>query len=56
MAKAQSFGDKVRKSKEESRKMAKLIVAVKKDNGHYSFQQKMVDAASVKDEIKASRP
>ena len=55
MAKKQSFGDKVRRSKAESRKMAKMIVAVKKDNGHYSFQQRMVDAESVKDEIKAAR-
>jgi len=55
MAKAQSFGDKIRRSKTESRKMAKVIVAVKKENGHYSFQQRMVDAESVQDEIKASR-
>ncbi len=55
MAKAQSFADKVRKQKGDSRKMAKLIVAVKKENGHHSFQQRMVDADSVKDEIKAAR-
>ena len=55
MAKAQSFGDKVRRAKTESRKMAKVIIAVKKDNGHYSFQQRMVDADTVKDEIKAAR-
>ena len=55
MSKSQSFADKVRKSRGEGRKMAKLIVAVKKDNGHYSFQQKIVDAATVKDEIKAAR-
>ena len=55
MAKKQSFGDKVRRSKAETRKMAKMIIAVKKENGHYSFQQKMVDADSVSDEIKAAR-
>lgn len=55
MAKAQSFGDKVRRAKSEGRKMAKVIVAVKKENGHYSFQQKMVDADAVQDEIKAAR-
>ena len=55
MAKKQSFGDKVRKNREEAKKMAKIVVATKKDNGHYSFQQRIVDADSVKDEIKAAR-
>ena len=37
-------------------KMAKIVVAVKKDNGHYSFNQKMVhleDGASELNSAKA---
>lgn len=55
MAKKQSFGDKVRKAKAEARRMAKIVVAEKKANGHYSFKHRMVDASDVKDEIAALR-
>ncbi len=55
MAKKQSFGDKVRKKRTETRKMARLVIATKKPNGHYSFQQRIVEASEVKDAIKAAR-
>lgn len=55
MAKKQSFGDKVLKAKAEAKRMAKIVVAEKKANGHYSFKHKMVDANDVKDELAALR-
>ena len=54
MAKKQSFGEKVRRSKEERRVMAKLIVAEKKANGQYRFREKMVPAEDVQAELKAA--
>ncbi len=55
MAKKQSFGDKVLKQRAEARKMAKIIVATKKDNGHYCFTQKMVEQSDVQAELKAAK-
>ena len=55
MAKKQSFGDKVLRAKAEARRMAKIVAAEKKPNGHYSFKQKMVDVNDVKDELAALR-
>ncbi len=55
MAKRQSFGDKVRKQKEEVRKMAKVVIAEKKSNGQYRFREKMVQLDDVQAEIKAAR-
>ena len=37
------------------RNMAKVILASKKQNGHYEFRQKMVEASQVQDELKAAR-
>lgn len=36
-------------------KMAKVMVSVKKENGHYSFKQKMVPLDRAETEIKATR-
>lgn len=55
MAKKQSFGDKVLKQKAEQKKMVKVIVASKKQNGHYCFVDKMVQAHEVADELKAAK-
>lgn len=55
MAKKQSFGDKVLKQKAESRKMARVVVAERKENGQFRFRSKMVSQESVQDEIKAAR-
>lgn len=54
MAKKQSFGEKVRKQKEERRQMAKLVVAEKKANGQYRFREKMVALDEVQAELKAA--
>ena len=35
--------------------MAKIIVASKKDNGHFEFRSKMVEAGQVQEELKAAR-
>lgn len=37
------------------RNMVKIVAAVKKQNGEFSFRQKMVDAENVQDELKAVR-
>ena len=55
MAKKQSFGDKVLRHRAEVKKMAKLVIAEKKANGHYSFRQKMVSASDVQSEIAAAK-
>ena len=55
MAKQQSFGDKVRKSKAEAKKMAKVVLAVKKPNGHYAFKQQIVNIDDVQDVLKAAK-
>ncbi len=53
MAKAQSFGDKIRKRKRTLRVMAKVVVAEKKPNGHYRYREKMVPLAEVDSELEA---
>ena len=55
MAKKQSFGDKVRKQKEETKRMAKIVVSEKKANGQFRFRQKMVALEDVKAELAAVR-
>ena len=55
MAKQQSFGDKVLKQKAEAKKMAKVVLSTKKENGHYSFQQRMVEASDVTAFIKEAK-
>ncbi len=55
MAKKQSFGDKVLRQKAEAKRMAKIVLAERKENGHYSFRSKMVDVNDVKQELAAAR-
>jgi hypothetical protein len=38
-----------------SRKMAKLVVAEKRDNGSYGFRQKIVPLDEVEDELEAAK-
>jgi hypothetical protein len=38
-----------------SRKMAKIIVAQKKENGAYSYKQRIVPLDDVQDELKAAK-
>jgi len=55
MAKKQSFGDKVLRQKREAKRMAKIVVSEKKENGQYRFRTKMVDMNDVKAELAAAR-
>ncbi|MBO6574574.1 MAG: hypothetical protein JJ896_04105 [Rhodothermales bacterium] len=55
MAKKQSFGDKVLRQKAEAKRMAKVVVAERKENGHIRFRAKMVDVNDVKEELKAAK-
>jgi len=38
-----------------SQKMAKLVVAEKRDNGSYGFRQKIVPLGDVEDELEAAK-
>jgi hypothetical protein len=53
--KPQSFADKVAKNRGTGRKMAKLVIAEKKANGHYSFRTRMVEADKVREELASSK-
>jgi hypothetical protein len=55
MAKKQAFGDKVLKQKAESKKMAKIVVAERKENGQFRFRSKIVHVDTLQDELKAAR-
>lgn len=55
MAKKQTFGDKVVAAKLAQRKMAKVIVSHKTDNGIYRFRESIVDAEKVNDFITRHR-
>ena len=55
MAKKQSFGDKVLRQKADAKKMAKIVVAERKDNGQFRFRSKMVHVDTVQQEIQAAR-
>ncbi len=55
MAKKQSFGDKIRKQREQGRQMVKIVSAEKKVNGQYRFRQKMVHVDDVPNELKAAK-
>lgn len=39
----------------DAKQMAKIIVASKKQNGHFEFRQKMVEVSQVESELKAAR-
>lgn len=55
MAKKQSFGDKVRKQREQGRHMAKIVTAEKKPNGQYRFRQRIVRQEDVQAELQAAK-
>ena len=55
MAKKQTFGDKVRRRKQDIKRMAKIVVAEKKSNGQYRFRDKMVAVDDVQEELKSLR-
>lgn len=49
--KGKSFAEKVAKERGVAKKMAKLVIAEKKPNGHYSFRTRMVPADEAKAEL-----
>jgi len=49
--KSQSFAEKSARQARGTRKMVKLVLSVKKENGHFSFRTKMVPADEVKSRI-----
>lgn len=49
--KGKSFAEKVAKERGAAKKMAKLVIAEKKPNGHYSFRTRIVPADEAKAEI-----
>ncbi len=51
MAKKQTFGDKAITTKMSSRKMAKVIVAVKAKAGTYNYRESIVELDKAKDFI-----
>ncbi len=56
MAKKVSKNQRTDRSKNTvSNRMAKIVVAEKKENGQYRFKQKMVLADNVQNELKAAQ-
>ena len=55
MAKKVSKNQRTARGGTDTKQMAKVIVASKKDNGHYEFRSKMVEAGQVQEELKAAR-
>ena len=56
MAKKVSKNQRTNRGADANQKnMAKVIMASKKQNGHYEFRQKMVEASQVQEELKAAR-
>jgi hypothetical protein len=51
MAKKQTFGDKALATKMSSRKMAKVIIAVKAKTGTYNYRESIVEMEKAKDFI-----
>jgi hypothetical protein len=55
MAKKVSKNQRTARGGVDAKQMAKIIVASKKDNGHFEFRSKMVEASQVQEELKAAR-
>ena len=56
------MGKKVSKNQRTSRgadtgvkQMARVIIAAKKDNGHFEFRSRMVEVSQVQDALKAAK-
>ena len=49
--KSQSFAEKTARKASIAKKMVKLVLSEKKENGHFSFRTKMVPADEVKSRI-----
>ena len=55
MAKKVSKNQRTNRGGGDTKQMAKVIVAAKKDNGQYEFRSKMVEVSQVQDELKAAK-
>lgn len=55
MAKKQVFGEEAKSLKFAHRRMAKVILSNKNDNGKYSYKETMIDAESVSDFIQKNK-
>lgn len=44
-----------RGANQDAKQMAKIITAVKKDNGHHEFRSRMVEVSDVQAELKAAK-
>lgn len=51
MAKKQVFGSEALQQKASARRMAKVILSTKNENGKYSYREVMIDQDNVKDFI-----
>lgn len=55
MAKKQTFGDKALQARLAQRKMAKVIIARKNDNGTVNYRESIMDADNVKEFISKNK-
>ncbi len=55
MAKKVSKNQRTNRGTVDAKQMAKIVVASKKDNGHFEFRSKMVEAGQVQQELQAAR-
>ena len=55
MAKKQVFGADALQAKMSARRMAKVVISTKNENGKYSYREAMVDQDNVKDFIQSNK-
>jgi hypothetical protein len=55
MAKKVSKNQRTNRGGGDTKQMAKIIVAMKKQNGNYEFRSRMVETSQVEAELKAAR-
>ncbi len=55
MAKKVSKNQRTNRGAADAKQMAKIIVASKKQNGHFEFRSRMVEVGQVDAELKAAR-
>ncbi len=55
MAKKVSKNQRTNRGAGDAKQMAKIIVASKKQNGHFEFRSRMVEVGQVDAELKAAR-
>lgn len=55
MAKKQTFGSEALAAKASARKMAKVVIANRKEDGKYSYSESMIDQENVKDFISKNK-